>query len=228
MLTTTRNTPSFNELVASPSSDSSTSSLPSAHSPISPLHSMSPKPGGQLRSIDNSISKQTSLSADSISDLLPISQISILSKATSIFFWVLLAPSICVPLLLNNIRLQNPDGIYGYAENWVWAGIFMPLTTFMVAIFPTFIVSTIMGSIKSTAQLLAWRISSVTFACGAAISAYAVLAELIYPRFTKSHLTFPVPWTPIWIPPLSTAVASFTARLIRLVFRFFIASFNLL
>lgn len=222
-LSTPQTISSHNDLTTSPASETFSYSS-SANSPVSPLSSPhSPtntnnkQVGGRLRSIDNSSlgTKQASESSESVSDLLPTAVMSNWAKARSIFFWIVVAPSIGMPILLNNIQLQNPNGLYGYAENWAWAGIFMPLTTFMVAIFPTFIVSTIMGSIKSTAQLIAWRISSVTLASGAAITAYAVVAEVIYPSLTKTHITFPVPWTPIWIPPLATAVASFTARLIR-------------
>ncbi|KAJ3387552.1 hypothetical protein HDU92_001910 [Lobulomyces angularis] len=119
-----------------------------------------------------------------------------------------------IPIIFYVIPLQNPYDENGYSANWAWAGIILPSACISLSIFPTYLVSTIMGAIPSSTRNFVWRFSSITVSSGITVGFYSILASLSPILFYSIVPTgFPVPLTPLFLGPLVSFVSIYTARL---------------
>jgi hypothetical protein len=132
-----------------------------------------------------------------------------------LLFKYFVLPTLAIPALLWIVPLQSPHDSKGYEDNWSWVGIFVPLISMQLAVFPTYIISTIMGTPPSSSKNFAWRIFSIAFAGGlGGVVSYALAAIAIYPSLSPAK-AFPIPWTPVWLAPFVILASAFLARYIR-------------
>jgi hypothetical protein len=142
------------------------------------------------------------------------------SYASSIYLFLknMIVPSLIIPSLLRFIPLQYPSDYHGVGSNWGWTSVILPMSLLSMTLFPTFLVSAIMGPVSSSARTGIWRFTSMTTSTLISMIIYGVVAIAVWPKIAGTQFNpnpFPVPWTPIWMGPIVSVVSIYLARFLR-------------